>query len=203
MKKRLLLFAIIFLSAASIYAVETASGILNSSANKIKSAKSLVASYVITADGHKQDGIMTISGERFTISSPQMVSWYDGKTQWTYTSHTGEVNITEPTAEELQQINPFAIIRSFSNNYKAQQLKSPAGTKKIRLTALSPKSDIKTVILTLNAKTLYPTRIDLTMGNRQSVAIQISAVEEGPTLPAANFRFDAKKYPGVQVVDLR
>lgn len=203
MKKRLLLFAIIFLSAASIYAVETASGILNSSANRIKSAKSLVASYVITADGHKQDGIMTISGERFTISSPQMVSWYDGKTQWTYTSHTGEVNITEPTAEELQQINPFAIIRSFSNNYKAQQLKSPAGTKKIRLTALSPKSDIKTVILTLNAKTLYPTRIDLTMGNRQSVAIQISAVEEGPTLPAANFRFDAKKYPGVQVVDLR
>ncbi len=203
MKKRLLLFAIIFLSAASIYAVETASRILNSSANRIKSAKSLVASYVITADGHKQDGIMTISGERFTISSPQMVSWYDGKTQWTYTSHTGEVNITEPTAEELQQINPFAIIRSFSNNYKAQQLKSPAGTKKIRLTALSPKSDIKTVILTLNAKTLYPTRIDLTMGNRQSVAIQISAVEEGPTLPAANFRFDAKKYPGVQVVDLR
>lgn len=203
MKKRLLLFTIIILSAAAVYAAETASSILSSSANKIKAAKSLVASYVITADGHKQDGIMTISGERFTISSPQMVSWYDGKTQWTYTSHTGEVNVTEPTAEELQQVNPFAIIRSFSNNYKAQLLQSPTGTKKIKLTALSPKNDIKSVTLTLNAKTLYPTRIDLTMGNRQNVAIQISAVEEGPTLPAANFRFDAKKYPGVQVVDLR
>ncbi len=203
MKKHLLLLAIVFLSALTINAAETATGILNSSANKIKTAKSLVASYTITADGHTQDGIMTISGERFTISSPQMVSWYDGKTQWTYSSHTGEVNITEPTTDELQQINPFAIIRSFSKNYKAQMLKSASGSKKIKLTALSPKSDIKNVTLTINAKTLYPSRIDLTMGNRQNVAIQISAVEEGPTLPNTHFRFDAKKYPGVQVVDLR
>ncbi len=182
---------------------ESVSQILNSSANKIKSAKSLIAGYTITADGHSQSGIMTISGERFTISSPQMVSWFDGKTQWTYSAHSGEVNMTEPTAEELQQINPFAIIRSFNNRYKAQLLKSPAGSKKIRLTALSPKSDIKGVVLTLNAKTLFPTHIDLTMSNNQNVSIAISRVEEGSTLPMSHFRFDAKKYPGVEVIDLR
>lgn len=184
-------------------AAETISEILNKSATKIKSAKSLIASYTITADGHSQSGIMTISGERFTISSPQMVSWFDGKTQWTYSSHSGEVNMTEPTPEELQQINPFEIIRSFNSRYKAQLLKSPAGSKKIMLTALSPKSDIKGVVLTINASTLFPTHIDLTMSNNQKVSIAISRVEEGSTLPNSHFRFDAKKYPGVEVIDLR
>lgn len=203
MKKQILYLTIIFLSAITVSAAETATGILSGSANKIKAAKSLVAKYTINVDGHTQNGIMTISGDRFTISSPQMVSWYDGKTQWTYSSHSGEVNISEPTDEELQQINPFAIIREFSSNYKAQLLTSAAGSKKIRLSALSPKSDIRSATLTINAKTLYPTRIDLTMGNRQNVTIQITEIAEGPTLPAANFRFDAKKYPGVPVIDLR
>lgn len=196
----MILIAVFCMNAS---AAENATDILNSSANKIKAAKSLVASYTISADGHSQSGIMTIAGERFTISSLQMVSWFDGKTQWTYSAHTGEVNVTEPTAEELQQINPFEIIRTFSSKYKAQLLKSPAGSKKIRLTALSPKSDIKGVVLTLSTKTMFPTRIDLTMSNNQNVSIVISRVETGPTLPMSHFRFDPKQYPGVDVIDLR
>ncbi len=195
-----MLLAAFCLTAAG---AESASQLLNRSANKIKSAKSLVASYTISSDGHSQTGIMTVSADRFTISSPQLVSWFDGKTQWTYSAHTGEVNVTEPTPEELQQINPFEIIRTFGSKYKAQLLQSPAGSKKIRLTALSPKSDIKGVVLTLNSTTLLPSHIDLTMSNNQKVSIAITRIEEGATLPMSHFRFDAKKYPGVDVIDLR
>lgn len=186
-----------------VASAQSAADVLTQCANKIKAAKSLVAAYTISADGQSQSGIMTISGDRFTISSPQMVTWFDGKTQWTYSSHTGEVNITDPTPEELQQINPFAIIRAFSSAYKSQLLKSTTGSKKIRLTALSPKSDIKGVILTINDKTLFPSNIDLTLSNNQSVSIVITRVETGGTLPMSHFRFDAKKYPGVNVIDLR
>lgn len=203
MKKHLFLFALIFMTGLAANAAETAASILTSSANKVRAAKSLAVSYTITADGNTQKGIMTIAGDKFSISSPQMVSWYDGKTQWTYSSHTGEVNITTPTADELQQINPFAIIKTFSNNYSSQLLPSQAGYKKVKLTAVSAKSDIRSVTLTINAKTLYPTQIDMTMGNKQNVAIKILAVEEGPILPMSEFRFDPKKYPGVQIVDLR
>lgn len=200
--KIIFLFTLVTFSV-NVSVAQSASDILSQCANKIRGAKSLVASYTISADGQSQSGIMTISGDRFTISSPQMVSWFDGKTQWTYTSHTGEVNITEPTAEELQQINPFAIIRSFSSSYKSQLLKSATGVKKIRLTALSPKSDIKGIVLSISDKTLFPTHIDLTLSNNQSVSIVITRVEVGGSLPVSHFRFDAKKYPGVSVVDLR
>lgn len=200
------LFAVIALIAGlclPLSAAQSATQILDKAAANARSAKSLKASYTITADGHSQAGTLTIAGDRFIISSPQISSWYDGKTQWTYSTQTGEVNITEPTPEELQQVNPFAIISSFRKLYKATLLKSPAGEHKIRLTASNPKTDIRSVVLTLNAKSLYPTSIELTMSNRRTVTIKVSSVSAGLQLPLSDFRFDPRKHPGVPVVDLR
>lgn len=194
---------VLFGSSAQSHAAESAIQILDKAAAKAKSAKSLKAAYTISADGHKQSGTLTISGDKFIIASPEIASWYDGRTQWTYSTQTGEVNITEPTAEELQQVNPFAIISSFRKHYKATLLKSAAGQKKIKLTAGNPKSDIKSVILTLNSATLYPSNIELTMSNRRIVNISVNAIAEAGAIPLSEFRFDPKKHPGVPVVDLR
>ena len=203
-RKRLFsLLAMLVVMILTCNAAETATSILDKAAEKVKMSKSLNASYTITADGHKQNGTLTISGDRFTISSPQISSWYDGKTQWTYSTQTGEVNITEPTPEELQQVNPFAIINSFRKLYKATLLKSPSTEKRIKLTALKQKNDIKNVVLTLSASTLYPTSIELTLSNRRVVTININSVSTGNALPISDFRFDSKKYQGIPVVDLR
>lgn len=202
---RALVIIMAVMSGASMqtFAAESAIQILDAAAAKAKNAKSLKAAYTILADGHRQDGTLTISGDRFTIASPQIASWYDGKTQWTYSTQTGEVNITEPTAEELQQVNPFAIISSFRKHYKATLLKSAAGQKKIKLTAGNPKSDIKSVVITFNASTLYPSNIELTMSNQRVVNINVTAVAPAGAIPLSEFRFDPKKHPGIPVVDLR
>lgn len=184
-------------------AAESASQILDKAAAKIKAQKSIVASYSISADNHTQTGTLTLSGDRFMLSAPGLASWYDGRTQWTYSDHIGEVNVTEPTPEELQQVNPFAIINSFKRTYSATLLKSAAGEKKISLKANSKQSDIRGVVLTLNSSTLYPTLITLTMSNRKTVTIKINSIRPGGEITPSLFRFDPKKYPGVQVVDLR
>lgn len=201
---RFLLSILLCLGVCSyINAAETATQILDKAATKIRSAKTLKADYLITADGHRQNGSITIAGDRFIISSPQISSWYDGKTQWTYSTQTGEVNITEPTPEELQQVNPFAIVSSFKKLYKATLLKSPASEKKIQLTAINAKNDITKITLTLNASTLYPSAIELTMSNRRVVKVQVNNVSAGLPLPLSEFQFNPKKYPGVPMVDLR
>lgn len=197
----LLLFCIGVPSVST--AAETATTILDKASAKFHEAKSLIASYTITTDGNRQSGTLVVAGDRFNLSSPQISSWYDGKTQWTYSTHTGEVNITEPTPEELQQVNPFAIINSFRKQYKATLLKSSAADRKIRLTALNQKNDIKSVVLTLNATSLYPTRIELILGNRRVVTIDVNTITPGNTLPRSEFQYNPKKYPGIPVVDLR
>ncbi len=79
-RKRLFsLLAMLVVMILTCNAAETATSILDKAAEKVKMSKSLNASYTITADGHKQNGTLTISGDRFTISSPQISSWYDGE----------------------------------------------------------------------------------------------------------------------------
>ncbi len=185
-------------------AASSGGALLQRCAAKIKSAPSLSVTYTVSADGNTAEGLLVLQGEMFTISTPGMVSWYDGKSQWTYSDQIGEVNVISPTAEEVQQINPFAIVKSFSSSYSSEQVKSSsAGVTTLRLTANNRKSDISSADVTINDKTLYPTRIVLTMSNRQKVTINIKNVKAGGKLPVSNFRFDAKRYPNVQVIDLR
>lgn len=190
--------------ALCVGAASSGGALLQRCAAKIKSAPSLSVTYTVSADGNTAEGLLVLQGEMFTISTPGMVSWYDGKSQWTYSDQIGEVNVISPTAEEVQQINPFAIVKSFSSSYSSEQVKSSsAGVTTLRLTANNRKSDISSADVTINDKTLYPTRILLTMSNRQKVTINIKNVKAGGKLPVSNFRFDAKRYPNVQVIDLR
>ena len=203
MKRFSVLMSLLLLCACALFAADTPLQVLHRSADKIKSAKSLHVTYTATADGHKYEGVLTIQGDMFTISSPEMKSWYDGTTQWTYSSQIGEVNIITPTPEEVRQINPIAILGSFTTGYNAVALKSPAGKSIVRLTSKNRKSDILSDDITIDNKTLYPTRIVLTMSNNQAVTVDISDIRSGDRLPADSFRFNKSRYPGVQVVDLR
>lgn len=202
MKRIYSILSLLLISVAA-FGATSAADVLKRSADKIKSAESLYVTFTANADGHTSEGMLVLQGEMFTISSPNMMSWYDGKTQWTYSSQIGEVNIITPTPEELQQINPLAIVKSFSSGYTTQLLKSPAGKSIVRLTSKNAKSDITSADITIDNTTLYPTRIVLTMSNRQKVTIDIKSVNRGGKLPTENFRFDKKRYPGVQAVDLR
>lgn len=69
------LFAVIALIAGlclPLSAAQNATQILDKAAANARSAKSLKAAYTIIADGHKQSGTLTIAGDRFIISSPQI-----------------------------------------------------------------------------------------------------------------------------------
>lgn len=204
-KNILILILIVTGTAMQISAAESASQLLEQAAGKFSTAKSIKANYTLTSsEGGMTKGSVVFSGEKFAMTSPDILTWYDGTTQWSYLVANEEVNISEPTPEELQQINPFAVINKFRNAYTAKLLSSDAATKKIMLTAKSVrKSDILMATVTLNATTLFPSKITLTFNGGQTVSIAISSVTQGNALPISAFRFPAAKYPGAEVIDLR
>lgn len=185
-------------------AADDAQKTLDSAAAKVRAAGSIKASYTLTSSGTgTTQGTITLGGDRFVMTSPGMTTWYDGTTQWTYVGADNEVNISEPTATELQQINPFVIINSFRSGYTAKSLKAASGLKKISLTAKNAKAQVKSATVTLNASTLMPTEISLTMANGQTATIRVSSLTTGKALPLSTYQFPAKKYPKAEVVDLR
>lgn len=203
MKKFTIILLLTFIFAPFIHGAESASAVLGRVAEKIRSSGSLNITYTLTANGERADGNILISSDCFQLSSPQVRSWYDGKTQWTYSSLMGEVNITEPTPEEIAQVNPFAIIKSFSTDYTASFLKSPKGFSNILLKSKKKNADITSATVTINNSTGYPYSIKLIMAGGQEFSVGIKSVKPGQPLPLSTFRYNTKEYPSVRVVDLR
>ena len=102
-----------------------------------------------------------------------------------------------------QQINPFAIISSFRNNFNAKLLSSAKGIYKIQLTPNKGNKSIKKVELTLNSSTYFPSLIVITAKNNTKATIKVKSIKAGGAQAASTFTFNAKKYPGVEIVDLR
>ncbi|MDE6484210.1 MAG: hypothetical protein K2L14_02310 [Duncaniella sp.] len=199
--KRILIFTYLLMAAVAVNA-QSAANILSRAAEKLAAAKSISAEYAVVADGRTMNGNITVAGEKFFIDSREIKSWYDGKTQWTYSAEIGEVNVTEPTAEELAQVNPFAIINAFRSNFTARTLSNKDGVVTVEML---PKvsGDIKKTILTLNTSTLFPSRIVIYLSSGSVLAINIKSISEGMRLPDSHFRFNPASMPGVEVVDLR
>lgn len=204
MKRILFLIASFIFAVASFAQAMSASQVMDSAAKKIRSMKSVSATYDMTVDSEHMSGTLVMSADKFHLSSDQIMAWYDGKTQWSYSADTNEVNIIEPTPEELVAINPFVIISSFKKSYKPVLLKSESGTYKIRLTPISPKgAQITEAVITLNANSFLPSYISITLDSGNKLNIKVKSIKTGVNYPHSTFVFNKKMLPKAEIVDLR
>ncbi len=198
--RHILFFIVLIASTISANAI-TANEILANASNKYVNSKSISASFNIIDNG-SEAGTITIAGNKFVIKTSQLSTWFDGKTQWSYSPTANEVNISEPTAEELQQINPFAIIGSFRNDYNAKLMDKNNGYR-ISLTPKKKNHAITNIVINFNPTTYFPSLIVITTKNNNKATIKIKSISVGNTLPTSTFTFNATKYPGVEIIDLR
>ncbi len=200
LKPTLLILALA--AAGTPAAAVTSEEILDRATANISSSKTISASFEASvAESESVGGSITLTGKMFKISTPQLQTWFDGRTQWSYSPQMQEVNVTEPTVEELLQINPFAIIANFRNAYVSSLQQAPQGQYRIVLTAKSSAQQIRKATLILDRTPLYP--VEITLVSDKTITIKVSNVSSSAPLPKSSFRFDAKKHPGVEIVDLR
>ena len=202
MKTRFLLL-ISALTLALSAAAEKPAQILERCANQIRTARSLSANFSVAGPNVLSSGSITLAGEKFRISSSDLTVWYDGTTQWSYMPSAKEVDISEPTPGELQEINPFAIINTLRKAYVAKAVKSAKDVHKLSLTAKNAKAQVTKVDLTIDAKTMWPKEIVVYRKGSGPVTVKVSDVKIGMGLAVSYFQFDKSKYKGVEIVDLR
>lgn len=189
-------------AAGSSAATPTAADILAKAQTELKKSAGLKSSFTITFDGRSTTGEILLAGKRFRISTPEMTTWFDGKTQWSLSNAANEVSISEPSPEELEQINPFAIVESLRKEFKGRRLDSTGATEKIELTPTG-KSNYSKVVLTLDAATSMPREIVVTTTDGYVTVIGLQHLEKTKAPDAAEFRFDPKQYPLADLIDLR
>lgn len=194
-----LLMGIAWLQAAAQQDAK-AESILNKMAATYRQAGGISLTF-----GGTQRGKLLLKGDKFYLESGGIQTWFDGKTQWSYVSQNEEVNVSTPTPEELQSINPYALLTSYkkSFNYRYVGEKTRQG-KRGQEILLTPKASQDVKSITLNVKKNgSPVYIAIQLPNGDKQEFQVSSYQTGVNLPDATFRFNKQKYPQAEIIDLR
>ena len=146
-----------------------------------------------------------LKGNRFYLNSGGIQSWFDGTTQWSYLESSEEVNVSNPTPEELQTINPYALLSIYKSgyNYKYTGIKSRNSKQGFEV-ILTPenKQDITSITLFVS-QTYQPLYIKVEQSNKSANEIIVTSYQTNQPLDNATFKFDKKKFPNAEVIDLR
>lgn len=152
-----------------------------------------------------EDGYLLLKGKKFYLNSSNIQSWYDGKTQWSYITDAEEVNISLPTPEELQGINPYFILMGYKINfnyiYKGQQTRN--GTTGHEIVLTSKHSGNRDVIRLFISSTYRPLSIKMEQNGRIVSEININNYQTNLKLGDEIFRFNKSLYPNAEIIDLR
>ena len=153
------------------------------------------------------DGTIQMKGDRFCMDTPDYELWFNGKTQWIYMKGVDEVNISEPSKEELQMLNPSVLFNIYKNGFKYKYLSEKTDIKgkqvyEIELTPLK-KNDMVKMIIQIGKISSLPHTITIVNKNNIDNIIHINKYETGNSYADSMFSFDKKKYPNVEIIDLR
>lgn len=174
--------------------------ILDNTSTALKQAGGIRASFNGSASG-----TLLLKGEKFYLNSHGIQTWFDGKTQWSYIEDSEEVNITSPNPEELQGINPYALLTIYKSgyNYKYAGLKSRNGKQGYEVVLTPEKKQDVTSIMLVVSKTYQPLYIKVEQDSQPANEFIVTSYQTGQTLDDATFRFDKRKFPNAEVIDLR
>lgn len=152
-----------------------------------------------------QSGELLMKKNKFYLNSNEIDTWFDGKTQWSYVAGNEEVNVSTPTSEDLQSVNPYYLLSSYKKgfNYKYVGQKTING-KKVNEVVLIPQrrdniSSI-TILITTNSQ---PLMIKVKDRNNRENTFQVTSYNNRLNLNDSQFRFNKNKYPNAEVIDLR
>lgn len=200
--KRSVIVLLTCLAAIAVMAQSPAQ-MLDKCVSAINASGGVTANYSISSSQGTSTGTISMQGNKFRVVSPDAKCWYDGTTQWSWSPLTGEVNITTPTAEDLQMTNPIAAVRHFKANFNMKKAK--AQTSKTYAIKLTPKKkdSIKTLWLYFDETTSLLRTARFEMSDKSVYIIKITGYKH-KSLPASTFKFDKSQVPaGTEVVDLR
>lgn len=198
-----LLIAAMFMVSADAVAALTAEQVAQKAAAVVSGTKGVEASFSITSGGKTTKGVVRSSGTKFSVTLPQVSSWYNGKALYTYNPRIAETTVTTPTAQELLESNPLLYVKGGAGGYTYSF--SPVkrnGKYVVDLVPRNKRSGIKKLTFTINAANFHTEKIAVTASGGSTV-VTVTSLKTGISLPASAFEYPKAKYPKAEIVDLR
>lgn len=185
--------------------------VLDQTASVLKGSGGIEASFEASVFKGTQlqgstSGTICIKENKFYISSPELLTWFDGKSQWVLLKNSDEVNVSTPTVEEVQKSNPYTFVNLYKKGYTLQLAEADYNGSKCyeaTLTAQSSRQHIQEMRITIDKNSYLPLSIRIREGKNSWTRIRVKDIKTKRKWNDDFFRFNSKDYPKVEIIDLR
>lgn len=161
-----------------------------------------------TAERVAQSGTLTLSNKKYRLDFGNMLIVFDGKARYTFLKAENEVTISVP--DVLQDgifADPSAI---FAINYSDFTIRQKSETvlknHSLLVFELLPKqkeTPYKKIFVSVDKDLHLPSQIAYHGSDARTTIISLDLFDTKPSISPADFAFDAKQYPDIEVVDMR
>jgi len=204
---------LLFISFALVAQAQNARDILDKASDTYNKAGAVTAKFTLDAKDPKAkttysyDGTAYMKGNKFKIEIPDAITWFNGATQWVYIKDTEEVNITNPTGDELQAISPSVLFniykKGFDLKYKGEKTVGGKSVYEIELTPQKKGTEFTKIIVEISKANNLFSKISVTDKSGIENILTIKSYQTGTSLIDTMFQFNKADYPNAEIVDLR
>ena len=175
---------------------------------KAKACKSIKVDFAFVMENAKakineeKTGTLLVSGDKYKMTAAGQTVICDGKTIWTYIKESNEVQVNSLDAKD-DALTPSKLLTSYNSNYKSKIIKSqdPA-IESVELIPTSGKNFTKAILgIDKARKQVASFKIFDKSGN--TFTYKIKTYQTDQPVSNVDFNFDTKKFPGVEVIDMR
>lgn len=192
-----------------------AKAVLDAATKKIGSLKTLKANFVLKLTGGKgnnvtdtRQGSIALKGQKYRMSlgSTEVIS--DNNTVWTYNKEAKEVQVAknDPSAQSMSPVkllSPSFFEKEYTYTYKGERKEAGKACDIVELTPHDKSKQLAKIELVVDKASSMISGGNYWEKNGNKYAVTISNIVQNADIPDAQFSWNAKAYPGVEVVDLR
>ncbi|WP_057938455.1 LolA family protein [Algoriphagus resistens] len=159
-----------------------------------------------TSDRHS--GEISVKGEQYRLKLPDQEIYNDGKTVWTFIQSDNYKEVTINDASEMEgELTPSNIYRLYEAGYSykllAEKQFQGKATQVVELIAEKNNAPFEQVKLMIDKSSSDLLGWEMFDGQGGIFSYTFKNLKPDANLPASYFVFDAKQYPGIEVIDLR
>ena len=192
-----------------------AKSILDEVSSKTRTFKTISADFSFSMENkamsinEKNEGSIKLKGQKYFVDIPGagIKVYSDGKTSWNYMKQGNQViisTIDEDSGELMDPSSLFSIYeKGFTSKFVAEKNVGGKTVYQIDLFPDKKEYDVSKISIEINKTTMMIQSAQLFGTDGNIYGIIVKKMETDKDFPDTEFTFDTRKFPDVEIIDLR